>query len=100
VERALPPGQLAELINKPQALVNEEAMAGLRASFDQMGAEGAELSQRLLDVLRTALASSIGDVFLIGTGVVAAAFVVTLLLKEMPLERRQPPGRQAGQPGS
>ena len=98
VERALPPGQLTELINKPQALVNEEAMAGLRASFDQMGAEGAELTQRLLDVLRTALASSIGDVFLIGTGVVAAAFVVTLLLKEVPLERRQPPG--AGRAGN
>ena len=44
-----------------------------------------------LQIVREALASAITDVLVIGTGVIIAAFVVTLFLKEVPLRRSHGP---------
>ena len=88
VREALPAGALAEITSQPQALVDDEALAGLRALFNPLGPEGPQLADQMVETLRITLASSIGDIFLISTAVVAASFVVTLFLKEVPLARR------------
>ena len=92
VKQALPEGRLSDLVNKPQALVNPQARADLEASFDHMGAEGAELAEQLLLALRESLASAIGDVFIISLAAVGAGFVVSLFLQELPLKSGQRPG--------
>ncbi len=89
VRQALPPEAVTEILNKPQALLNPEAMDNLRASFDRLGPQGAVVADQLLDTLRASLASAISDVFVVGLVVVALAFVATLFLKEIPLRQGQ-----------
>lgn len=93
IRQALPVGQLAEMSNNPQALVNPEALDQLRAGFADRGPQGAEMLEQLLTALRETLASAIGDVFLVVTVALAIAFVVTLFLKEVPLRTRRPGAR-------
>ena len=95
IRQALPEGQLAEMSNNPQALVNPEALDQLQAGFADRGPQGAEMVTQLLTALRETLASAIGDVFLLVTGALAIAFVVTIFLKEVPL-RTQRPGARSG----
>ncbi len=90
VRETLPEGQLAQMSNNPQALVNPEALEQLQAGFASRGPQGAEMVAQLLTALREALASAIGDVFLLVTGALAIAFVVTIFLKEVPLRTRRP----------
>ena len=87
VAQAVPPEVLAGLKDNHQALVNPDALASLEASLSQLGPQGAGLSEPLLQGLRQALASAIGDVFVVSLGVVSAAFLVTLLFKQIPLKR-------------
>ena len=96
VGQALPPGSLSQIVNRPQALMDPDALSRLRASFDHLGPQGADLSDHLLAVLRDALASAIGDVFLISMVVVAAGFVVTLFIREIPLQRRSESAERGG----
>ena len=90
IRQALPEGQLAEMSNNPQALVNPEALEQLQAGFASRGPQGAEMVEQLLTALRETLASAIGDLFLLVTGALAIAFVVTIFLKEVPLRTRRP----------
>jgi EmrB/QacA subfamily drug resistance transporter len=100
VKQALPPGLLEGMADNPQALVNPEAMAGLRATLAQAGPQGAELADRLIRALRESLASAIGDVFVISLVVVVLALAVTLFIKESPLKQRAPQhGRTQGVSG-
>ncbi len=88
IREALPPEQLAEMSNNPQALVNPQALESLRASFADQGEQGAVILEQLLTTLRETLASAIGDVFILGAATLVAAFVVTIFLKEVPLKGR------------
>ncbi len=80
---ALSPEALATLSN-PQALLSPEATAGITAQLPP-GSEG--LVAQLLEAMRTALAGSISLVFIIGLGVVAAAWLVNWFLEEIPLRK-------------
>ncbi len=95
LREALPEGQLAEMSNNPQALVNPEALDQLQAGFAGRGPQGAAMVEQLLTALRETLASAIGDVFLVVTAGLAISFVVTMFLKEVPLRTRRP-GAQGG----
>ena len=94
VKDAMPPGQLSELARNPQALVNPEAQEQLRAVFSSTGPDGDGLFQQLLDALQHSLSSAISEVFLIGLVAVAIAWVATIFLKEVPLQRERRPGVQ------
>ena len=96
VREALPAGQLAEMSNNPQALVNPEALDQLQAGFASRGPQGAAMVEQLLTALRETLASAIGDVFLLVTVALAISFVVTLFLKEVPLRTRRPGAPRSG----
>ena len=88
VRRALPEEQLNEMSNNPQALVNPEALAGLRASLAGSGEQGGEVLSTLLTTLRESLAGAISDVFVLGAITLAVGFVATIFLKEVPLRTR------------
>jgi hypothetical protein len=88
VREAIPPEQLAALRDNPQALMNPDALRSLSDSLGQIGTGGAEIAQQLLEATRLALASAIGDVFLVATAAVAVGLVVSLFLKELPLQGR------------
>lgn len=93
IRQALPPDQLAEMSNNPQALVNPEALDQLQAGFADRGPQGAAMVEQLLTALRETLASAIGDVFLVVTAGLAVSFAVTMFLKETPLRTRRPGAR-------
>ncbi len=95
IRQALPEGQLAEMSNNPQALVNPEALDQLQAGFASRGPQGAEMVTQLITALRETLASAIGDVFVVVTAALAIAFVVTIFLREVPLRTRRPGARRA-----
>ena len=90
VREALPEEQLAEMSNNPQALVNPEALEGLKASIADGGEQGTEVLSMLLTTLRETLASAISDVFVLATVTLVLGFVATLFLKEVPLRTRGP----------
>ena len=94
VRKALPEKQLAEMSNNPQALVNPEALAGLKASLADSGEQGTEVLASLLMTLRESLAGAISDVFVLGAVTLAIGFVATIFLKEVPLRTRGAPSRK------
>ena len=59
----------------------------LQAAFAKFGPQGATLYQQLMTAIKVSFASSIGEVFLMGAGMMALAFVATLFLKEIPLRK-------------
>lgn len=83
LKTAMPPQALAALSN-PQALLSPEAKAAIGAQLPP-GQEG--LAAQLFDVLRFALAGAITEVFFIGVIVAAAAWVVSLFLRDIPLRK-------------
>jgi EmrB/QacA subfamily drug resistance transporter len=87
----LPQDTLSTLAKNPEALVDKSAMEQLQGVFSQFGEQGPALAQQFVTVLKTSLATAITDVFVIGTGVIVAALVVTLFLKEVPLRRSHEP---------
>jgi hypothetical protein len=94
VAAGIPAEQLAQLQN-PQVLLNPESAAGLQSlpGYDA-----------LIGAIRVALASSLHDVFLAGSVIVAVGVVLVLFLKEIPLRKSFGPAeapaaaRPAGQP--
>ena len=92
VKEVVPHEQLAYLAENPLALLSAEARDQLEAGFTLLGAQGAGL----LDALRQALSSAIGEVFLISLVVAAAAWIATLLLRPAPTEPKDWRGGRAG----
>ena len=90
IRESLPAEKLAEMENNPQALVNPEALAGLKTSLADRGEEGTEILSDLLMTLRESLAGAISDVFVLGAITLAVGFVATIFLKEVPLRTRGP----------
>jgi hypothetical protein len=86
VARALPPDAVAAL--DPRALVSPEATQTLEAQFAGVP-DGARLFADLMDALRTALATSMQDVFLIAAVVAFGGVLVAVFLPEKPLRGRQ-----------
>jgi EmrB/QacA subfamily drug resistance transporter len=100
--QALPPEQLEGFKSNPQALINPEAMAALRANFEQLGPEGAAQAEQLLDALRASLAQAIGDIFTLTVFVLALSFLVTIFLSSPKAEpeKEEQPGRLQPEPSS
>ncbi len=90
----LPPAELANIRDNPQALVDPSAMESLQARFAEAGPEGAQAAADLLAALRSSLAGAIGDVFAVSAVVVAVTIVATLFLT--PSRRERETGANAG----
>jgi hypothetical protein len=87
----LPQDTLSTLSKNPEALIDKSAMEQIQAIFSQFGEQGPALTQQFTTVLKSALATAITDVFVIGTVVIVLGLVVTLFLKEVPLRRSHGP---------
>jgi hypothetical protein len=100
--QALPSEWLEGFKSNPQALINPEAMTALRASFEQLGPEGAAQADQLLDLLRASLAQAIGDIFTVTVFVLALSFLVTIFLSSPRAEskKEEQPGRIQREPSS
>jgi len=85
LQEALPAGQLAGI--QPEALLNAEALNQLQTRFAQLGMDGPALLNQLLEAIRGALASAVHNVFLAAALVMAAAAVMCVFLREVPLRR-------------
>ena len=81
--RSLPPEVVRDL-QDPQALVDPGAMDRI-SELARQGEGGGAALETLMEGLRTALASAMHDVFLLGLGVTVLAVVVTVFLREIPL---------------
>ncbi|HZC07869.1 MAG TPA: MDR family MFS transporter [Ktedonobacterales bacterium] len=61
--------------------------SALKAVFAQFGPQGQTLFAQLQTAIKVSFASAVTEVFLIGAGMMVAAFVVTLFLREIPLRK-------------
>lgn len=84
--QALPPEIAASL--DPQALVSPNATQALEAQFAGVP-NGAELFANLTEALRTILATSIHDVFLVAAIVALGGVIAAIFLPDKPLRGRQ-----------
>ncbi|MBI4302270.1 MAG: MFS transporter, partial [Chloroflexi bacterium] len=90
VKQAIPPEQFSQFVN-PQILVNPSILTQVQQQFSQLGPQGRELFQQLLEGLKSALALSIHEAFLVGLVIVALAIIACLFLKEIPLRKTHGP---------
>jgi EmrB/QacA subfamily drug resistance transporter len=88
VKTMVPAKELEVLAHNPQALMSPEAQEQLRGIIEQIGPQGAELFQQVLQVLRQSLDSALSQVFLFALLAVAIAFLINLFIKEIPLRKQ------------
>jgi EmrB/QacA subfamily drug resistance transporter len=74
-------GTMAQLQN-PQVLMDTEQLETIRA---ELPAEMSPFFDQFIQMLKEALNTSLTTVFLVSSGIIALAFIVTLFLKEIPL---------------
>lgn len=87
MKQILPEELFSDLSNNPQVLVNSEALILFQDSLMQTG--NLDLSRQIVQTLREALATAIGDIFLVSVIVLVVALAVTIFLKEIPLRGRE-----------
>jgi EmrB/QacA subfamily drug resistance transporter len=83
----IPPEQLSTLAHNPEALVNPQSQTQLNALLGQMGTQGAELLQQILQAMRQSLSTALSEVFLFAALCVGIAFIINFFIKEIPLRR-------------
>ena len=86
---AVPADTLNSMVHNPQALVSPQAQSQLQSMLNQMGSQGSVLYGQIMQGLRQALSSALSEVFLIATGTVVVALVISFFLKEIPLRKHQ-----------
>ena len=91
IRAVVPPQRLAAMAKNPQALMNSEAQAHLKAMMQQFDPHGVEHYNQLLNVLKQSLDSALSRVFFVGLIILIFAFLINLFLKEIPLRKRHIP---------
>jgi hypothetical protein len=84
---------MMEMLQNPQALMNPEVAARMRAQ----GPEALQAIAPMLTALKHALASAIGDVFLWGAIISVLGIVVLLRLVDLPLRTTNRSTRPTGE---
>ncbi|HLH69143.1 MAG TPA: MDR family MFS transporter [Candidatus Dormibacteraeota bacterium] len=86
---SLPTGQNE---GSPQALFNPSTIAHLR---EQVPPQALPLLDRVIEAIRTGLANTLHDLFLLSAGILVLALVASLFMREVPLRGRQQPTFEA-----
>ncbi|HEY7034160.1 MAG TPA: MDR family MFS transporter [Thermomicrobiales bacterium] len=86
VRQAIPAGTIGAI--DPQALASPDAQRALQAQFAAVP-DGGRLFAELMATMRAALATALHDAFLMSALVAACALATSLLLREIPLRKRQ-----------
>ena len=88
--KQLLPANILGAFDNPLILLSPGSLSQIRAGFASYGPQGAAAYNLLLGAVRTGLAESIHNVFVLSLGVILCGLVVVFFLKEIPLrERRQ-----------
>ncbi|MFC1910174.1 MDR family MFS transporter [Chloroflexota bacterium] len=83
----VPMDLLGTIAHNPQALMSAEASAQLLSAFENLGAQGADMYQQVLELLRRSLESALSQVFMLAFFITLAALVVNFFIKEIPLKK-------------
>ncbi len=84
VKQAVPEKVLSTFDN-PQILLSPDAQSQLHQAFAKGGPQGLALLNSILEAVKTGLAGSIHNIFLLSLGVTVLSLVAVLFLKEIPL---------------
>lgn len=79
--------QLAKALNDPQFLLNTQAYNRVHDAFLAFGAEGQAIFEQTINAVKASLSSAITEAFFTSVFVMAAALVVAVFMKEIPLRR-------------
>lgn len=79
--------QLAKALNDPQFLLNTQAYNRVHDAFLSFGAEGQAIFDQTINAVKASLAAAITEAFFTSVFVMAAALVVAVFMKEVPLRR-------------
>ena len=97
VIRVLPARALHGL-NNPSVLLSPAAGRHLARLFGHLGPDGLRLAHQLMHGVRSALAMGTERVFMMGTGLLLLAFVLSWGLREIPLRKSHTPHESADSP--
>jgi EmrB/QacA subfamily drug resistance transporter len=95
---AVIPADVLDSINNPQLLLNPDAAGGLQASLAAAGPQAAQAYDALVLAIRTGLAVSLHETFMLGAVVVAIGAVLVIFLRELPLRKTFADAPTAGAP--
>jgi hypothetical protein len=89
VKEVVSPGEIASIVDNPQALVDVEAQDQLRSLFEGLGTQGAALFEQTLETLRNALNSALMQIFTVLLVAAVLAVIINLFLKGIPSHRHK-----------
>ena len=87
--RQLIPTKLLEAFNDPLILLSPGSLAQIRAGFAGYGAQGISAYNQLLEAVKTGLAQSVHNVFVLSLGIILFGLIAVFFLKEIPLKEKR-----------
>ena len=87
--RQLIPMKVLGAFNDPLILLSPGSLAQIRAGFAGYGGQGVSIYNMLLEAVKTGLAQSVHNVFVLSLGVILFGVVAVFFLKEIPLREKR-----------
>ncbi len=87
--RHLLPASILGAFNNPLILLSPEALSQIRAGFVGYGSQGTAAYTMLLQAVKTGLAQSVHNVFVLSLVVILFGLIAVFFLKEIPLRERK-----------
>ncbi len=79
--------QLTKALNDPQFLLNVQAYERVQQAFQGFGAQGQAVFDQTINAVKVSLSSAITEAFFASVFIMAAALVVAVFMKEIPLRK-------------
>jgi putative exporter of polyketide antibiotics len=83
------PESILSAFDNPLILLSPDALSQIHAGFAAYGAQGTAAFNMLLQAVKTGLAQSIHNVFMLSLVVILFGLLAVFLLKEIPLRERK-----------
>ncbi len=77
--------RLGGIAANPQVLMDPASQQALSAQLSGLGAQAPQVAAQVASILREAVSSAVTEVFVIGSVLIAIAFVTSFFLREIPL---------------
>src|SRR2546421_9985653 len=87
--RHLLPSSILGAFDNPLVLLSPDALSRIRAGFAGYGAQGTAAYNMLLQAVKTGLAQSVHNVFVLSLGVILFGLIAVFFLREIPLRERK-----------
>jgi MFS family permease len=87
--RHLLPARILGAFDNPLVLLSPEALSRIRAGFADYGAQGTAAYNMLLQAVKTGLAQSVHNVFVLSLVIILFGLIAVFFLKEIPLRERK-----------